>query len=313
MILITGATGLTGSALVRAFGRHEQPARALVRDPAKRRAERDAAGLTTVQGDLLVPGTLAPALDGVETVVLISSADDRMVEAQVNLIDAAVAAGVRHIVKMSGLGVDPDSPFRFGRYHTQVEQHLRAAAVSATVLRPSQFMQVYYREVSTMLADGTFAQPLGDTRLAPVDVEDVARIAFAAATGPAPDGDEAAVFPLTGPEALSMTEVCVILTEIVGRPIRYVDLAPEEKHRRLVAAGIPARFADDLDALFRLRRDGGPETRVDTAAFERFALQPTTFTQFARRSAPVFRGETTPDGLWASGWLDPEPPSRVGR
>ncbi|MEY9964426.1 uncharacterized protein YbjT (DUF2867 family) [Streptacidiphilus sp. MAP12-16] len=312
MILITGATGLTGSALVRAFGRRGRTARALVRDPAKGRAERDAAGLATVGADLLVPGTLAPALDGIETVVLISSADDRMVEAQGNLIEAAVEAGVRHIVKVSGLGADPDSAFRFGRYHAQVEHHLRAADVSATVLRPSQFMQVYYREAPTMLADGTFAQPLGDTRLAPVDVEDVAEIAFAAATGPAPEGGESAVHTLTGPQALSMTEVCAILTEIVGRPIRYVDLTPQEKHRRLVASGIPPRFADDLDDLFRLRREGGPETCVDTAAFQRFGIRPTTFAQFAHRSAAVFRGETTPDRLWASGWLESRAHSHGG-
>ncbi|RAG83208.1 SDR family NAD(P)-dependent oxidoreductase [Streptacidiphilus pinicola] len=306
MILITGATGLTGSALVREFGRQARPARALVRDPAKGRTEREAAGVSTVRGDLLAAETLAPALDGVETVVLISSADDRMVEAQGNLIDAAVAAGVRHVVKMSGLGIDPDSVFRYGRYHAQVEEHLRAAPVAATVLRPSQFMQVYYREVPTMLADGTFAQPLGETRLAPVDVEDLAKVAFAAATGPAPEHGETDVLPMTGPEALSMTEVCAILSETVGRPIRYVDLTPEEKHRHLVAAGIPPRFADDLDDLFRLRREGGPESRVDVTAFERFGIRPTTFAQFALRSAPVFRGETAPERLWAAGWLDTE-------
>ncbi|SEL81914.1 NmrA family NAD(P)-binding protein [Streptacidiphilus jiangxiensis] len=311
MILITGATGLTGSAVVREFGRQARPARALVRDPDKRRAERDAAGVDTVRADLLVPATLAPALDGVETVVLISSGDDAMVEAQGNLIDAAVAAGVRHIVKVSGLGADPDSAFRFGRYHAQVEQHLLAARVRATVLRPSQFMQVYYREVPTLLADGSFAQPLGDTRMAPVDTEDVARIAFAAATATATatatvpesvDG-EADLLPFTGPEALSMTEVCAILSEVIGRPIRYVDLAPEEKHRRLLAAGIPRRSADDLDDLFRVRREGGPESDVDTAAFDRFGLRPTTFAEFAHRSAPVFRAEMSPDHLWASGWL----------
>ena len=309
MILITGATGLSGSALVRECGRRRQPARALVRDPARGRAEREAAGVTTVRADLLVPATLGPALDGVETVVLISSADDRMVEAQGNLIDAAVAAGVRHVVKVSGIGVGSAGRFRFLDYHAQVEQHLSAAPVAATMLRPSQFMQVYYREVPTMLADGTFAVPLGDTRLAPVDIEDVAKVAFAAATGAAPEGGATAVHNMTGPEALSMTEVCTILGETVGRPIRYVDIDPEEKRRRLLAGGIPPRFADDLDDLFRLRREGGAETRVDVAAFERFGIRPTTFAQFARRSAAVFRGETTPERLWAAGWREADVPS----
>lgn len=298
MILITGATGLTGSAVVREFTRQGRPARVLVRNPAKARALTAAPGIEVVQADLLVPSTLTAVLDGIDTVVLISSADDRMVEAQCNLIDAAVATGVDHVVKVSGLGPDLNSPFRFGRYHAQVEQHLQTAGVGWTLLRPSQFMQVYYREVPTMSVDGTFAQPLGDTRLAAVDVEDVAKVAYAAATG----GCESRVYEMTGPEALTMTEICGVLSSVVGRPIRYVDISPEEKRRRLIDAGIPPRFADDLGDLFRLRRDGGPESQVNIEAFEKFTIRPTTFAEFAERSAAVFRGTSTPDKLWASGW-----------
>ncbi|NUP47399.1 MAG: SDR family oxidoreductase [Catenulispora sp.] len=299
MILITGATGLTGSAVVREFVRRGRPARALVRNPDKARALTAVSGVEVVQGDLLVPDTLAPALEGIDTVVLISSADNRMVEAQCTLIDAAVAAGVGRIVKVSGLGPDLSSPFRFGRYHAQVEQYLQAAGVGWTLLRPSQFMQTYYREAPTMLADGTFAQPLGDTRLAPVDVQDVAEIAYATATG---DGHASKTFEITGPQALTMTEICEVLSSVVGKPIRYVDIAPEEKRKRLLDAGIPPRFADDLDDLFRLRRNGGPESRVDIKVFEQLGLRPTSFAEFAERSAAVFQGTSEPEQLWASGW-----------
>lgn len=299
MILITGSTGLTGSAVVREFVRQSRPVRAMVRNPLKSRAWTAAPGVQTVEADLLAPGTLDAALDGIDTVVLISSADDRMVEAQGNLIDAAVASGVNHIVKVSGLGPDLKSPFRFLRYHAQIEQHLRTAAVGWTMLRPSQFMQVFYREVKTMLADGTFTQPLGDTRLAPVDVEDVAKIAYATATG---GGHGSKVYEMTGPDALTMTEICEVLTSVVGKPIRYVDIAPEEKRRQLFDAGIPPRFIDDLDDLFRLRREGGPESQVHREVFEPFNIRPTSFAEFAQRSAAVFRGTSTPDQLWASGW-----------
>ncbi len=299
MILITGATGLTGSAVVREFVRQGRPARAMVRDPAKGCALASAPGIETVQADLLVPGTLTAALDGIDTVVLISGADDRMVEAQCNLIDAAVVLGVDHIVKVSGMGADPDSPFRFGRYHARIEQRLRAAGVDWTVLRPSQFMQVYYREVPTMLEDGTFAQPLGCTRLAPIDVEDIAKVAYATATGA---GHESTVYEMTGPDALTMTEVCAVLTSVIGHPVRYVDIAPEEKIQRLVEAGITPRFAGDLDDLFRLRRDGGPESQVHTEVFGQLNIRPTSFAEFAQRSAMVFRGTSTPEMLWASGW-----------
>lgn len=299
MILITGATGLTGSAVVREFVRQGRPARVLLRNPAKSRAFAAAPGIETVEADLLVPGTLAAALDGIDTVILISGADDRMVEAQCNLVDAAVTVGVNHIVKVSGMGADPHSPFRFGRYHAQIERRLQAADVGWTMLRPSQFMQVYYREIPTMLADGTFAQPLGDTRLAPIDIEDIAKVAYATATG---GGHRSAIYEMTGPDALTMPEICAVLTSVVGNPIRYVDIPPEDKRRRLVEAGLPPRFADDLDDLFRLRRDGGPESQVAVEVFEQLDIRPTSFAEFARRSAMIFRGTSTPDQLWASGW-----------
>lgn len=303
MILITGATGLTGSAVVREFVRQGRPARVLVRNPAKIHALAASPGIEVVHADLLAPDTLPPALNGVATAVLISSADDRMVDAQCNLIDAALAAGVTRIVKVSGLGPDLDSPFRFGRYHAQVEQHLQASAVEWTLLRPSQFMQTYYREVPTMLADGTFAQPLGSTRLAPVDVEDVAKVAYATAvTG----GHASKAYDMTGPQALTMTEICEVLSSVVGRRIRYVDIDPQEKRKRLIDAGIPSRFADDLADLFRLRRDGGPESQVKVEVFDQLGIRAASFTEFAWRSAAVFRGTSAPEQLWASGWQSAE-------
>ena len=300
MILITGSTGLTGSAVVREFVRRGRPARALVRDRRRARSWGPGAGIEAVVGDMLEPDTLPAALAGVDTVVLISGADRRMVEAQGNLVDAAAEAGVRHVVKVSGLYPALDSPFRYGRYHGQIEGHLAASGMAWTMLRPSQFMQVYHREVPAMLASGEIAMPLGQARLAPVDVEDVAEAAYLAATTP---GHESAVYELTGPQALGMAEVCAILGEVVGSPIRYVDVAPEEKHRRMVAAGIPEPFADDMDDLCRLRREIAPESQVSVEAFARLGIRPSTFAEFAERSAEVFRGLVAPERLGAAGWL----------
>src|SRR5262245_28041153 len=102
MILIIVTFGVSGLFVVLVLLGQVLPARALVRNPDKAGAMTAAPCIEIVQADLLVPGTLTAALDGIDTVVLISSADDRMVEAQCNLIDAAVASGVNHIVKVSG-------------------------------------------------------------------------------------------------------------------------------------------------------------------------------------------------------------------
>ena len=93
MILVTGGTGLAGSAVMRELVRHNAPVRALVRDPAKADVLRAAGNVEVVVGDMLRPETLAPALRGVTRALMISSADANLVEAQRTFIDSAHDAG----------------------------------------------------------------------------------------------------------------------------------------------------------------------------------------------------------------------------
>src|ERR1700738_3009816 len=103
MILVTGATGLSGSAVIRVCAERGLPVRALIRDPAKVAALDIPATVELAEGDMLKPETLEGALDGVERVLLISAPDPHLVETQCTFIDAAKRAGVRHIVKLSGM------------------------------------------------------------------------------------------------------------------------------------------------------------------------------------------------------------------
>lgn len=295
MILLTGATGLTGSAVLRACVAEGLPVRALVRDPAKAAGFPD--GVDVVLGDLLDPP--ASAFDGVDRALLISSADERLVETQQAFIDAAKRAGVGHLVKMSGRGCRSGSRFRFARMHAEVERYLAGSGLAWSVLRPSQFMPVYFREVPSIRRDGVLALPMGDARLAPVDVGDIARVAVALLRG---EGEDGGRYELTGPEALTMTEVAERIAAVTGRGVRYVDTDPAAKRAELLAAGIPAFFADAMDELFAERRTGAEESRVDSSTHERFGIRPTTFAEFAGRHAAVFRGEAPPTHLWASGW-----------
>jgi uncharacterized protein YbjT (DUF2867 family) len=161
-----------------------------------------------VEGDMSRPATLEEALSGVDRVLLISSADQQMAERQSSFIDAAKRAGVRHIVKFSGLSAaDVGTPFVFGRMHAEIERYLEGSGLSWTHLRPSQFMTEYLREVPTILAQGGLFFPLEDARLVPVDVGDIAKAAFALLTTP---GHEATIYAMSGPEALSMQQIAPI-------------------------------------------------------------------------------------------------------
>lgn len=299
MILVTGTTGLNGSAVIREFVRNGVPVRALVRDRGKAAAPGTPPNVEIVHGDMSRPETLGPVLDGVHRVLMISAANNGLLETQRTFVDAVRRAGVEHVVKFSGIGCEPGSSFRFARMHGQAERYLEASGLAWTHLRPSQFMQVYFREVPGVLTDRTLALPMGDARIAPVDVEDIARIAFAVLNT---EGHEGRRYEMTGPEALTMTEIAERLSEVLGQPVRYINADPAAKRQQLVASGIPTDFADAMDELFRLRRSGADESRVNLSTHEAFGIQPTTFAEFARRNAAVFQGHVSPSHLWASGW-----------
>lgn len=287
MILVTGANGQNGRAVIREFAGRGKPVRALVRDADRAGDLRELGRVEVVEGDMLRPQTLGPALDGAERALMISSADTTLVEAQCTFIDAARAAGVRHIVKFSGLesGIGFDQRnFRFTRNHQQVERYLEGAGLSWTHLRPSQFMQVYLREARNVAARGVLALPCGQISLSPVDILDIAQVAFHLLTT---EGHEGRRYQMTGPQALTMSEVAATIAEATGKPVAYVSITPEEYLAAMQAAGVPDYFAQAVydQAVERLRH---PQSRVSLETHRAFGVHPTTFTEFIRRHGAMF-------------------------
>ena len=130
------------------------------------------------------PETLGRALDGVDRALMISTADAKLVDTQCTFIDAARKAGVPRIVKFSAIGSRERAPssFRFVRMHLEIERYLEGSGIGWTHIRPSQFMHVYLREARTIATEGKFYLPLGDAKLARIDVEDIARISSPSST-----------------------------------------------------------------------------------------------------------------------------------
>jgi uncharacterized protein YbjT (DUF2867 family) len=290
MILVTGATGLSGSIVIREFARQKMPVRALVRARAKIRTLEGLSAVELVEGDMLRPETLGAALHGVDRVLTISSGNPQMVETQCTFIDAAKKAGVRHIVKFSGaesgVGFNPEN-FRFTRMHQEIERYLEGSGVAWTHLRPSHFMQVYLREVPTIVSRSAIFLALENAKLSPVDVEDIGKVAFELLNS---DGHEEKAYNMTGPEALTMSEIAERISQAIGKTIRYVNVTPEERRQTLLKTGASLEFLDALDEQGRERRRC-PESRVHLATHEAFGVRPTTFAEFARRNAGVFRGD----------------------
>ena len=287
MILVTGATGLNGKALLRRLSAQGVAVRALVRNPAKAEAIAALPHVEIVQGDMARSETLAAALRDVDRAMLISSSDPVMMDVQSNFINAAKAAGVKHVVKLSGIMPELDSAFRFARMHGEIEKRLEASGMAFTHLRAGEFMPAYFRQAPNIAAKGAMFLPMEDARIASIDVGDIAEIAAKVLTG---SGHEGKIYPLTGPEALSMAEIAEKLSAATGKPIRYVNVPPEAARQAQLAAGMPPYLADGLFELFAERRNG-KEAKVWPDAGALLGRRPTSFDEFAARHAAVFRGD----------------------
>lgn len=156
-----------------------------------------------------------------------------------------------------------------------------------THLRAGEFMHAYFRQVPSILNRGAVSLPMADARIASIDIGDIAEVAADVLTG---SGHEGRIYPITGPEALSMAEVAQKLSAATGLSIRYVDVPPHDARAAQSAAGVPDYLADGLFELFAERRKG-KEATVHPVVQDVFGRRPTSFDEFARRHAAIFRGE----------------------
>ncbi|GHO69275.1 NAD(P)-dependent oxidoreductase [Ktedonobacter sp. SOSP1-52] len=295
MILVTGATGLSGSAVIHEFAQQKAPVRALVRNRANAQDLEALPTVEVVEGDMLRPETLKAALRDVDRVLMISSASKRMVQTQCMFIDEAREAGISHIIKFSGkesgIGFNPNH-FRSTWEHEHIEDYLEHSGLAWTHLRPSQFMQFYLPPAPTAVnvAKSALLLPMENARLSPVDVEDIAKVAFALLHS---EGHEGKSYDMTGPEALTMAEVVEQISQAIGKPFRYVNIPLEEMRQAWLAAGIPTERVDTISEVLS-ERIRCVDSRVTLDTHKMFGVRPTTFAEFARRNAAVFRGETMP-------------------
>ncbi len=286
-ILVTGATGQSGAMVIRELIGRDIPVRALVRDRNKASLWDGAPKVEVIAGDMLQPDSLRTALDGIERVLLISSANDRMVDTQCTFIDACKAAGVPHVIKFSGeesqIGFNPQH-FRFTREHDEIEGYLERSGLQWTHLRPSQFMQVYLREAPAIRATGDLRLPLNDICMSPVDIRDIAQIAALLLIN---GGYQSQRLRITGPEALSMAEIAAIITRVTNNPVRYVAISMEERSQALLAAGLPPFFVEAIAAQ-TAERCKHPQARIDISTHQLFNVRPVTFGQFVIQHAIDF-------------------------
>jgi len=279
-IAIAGATGRVGSALVASLVGAPAELRALTRNPHDGRLP---SGITAVGIDFEQPSSLERALQGADRLFIAHGTSPRQPANEIALIDAAVRAGLRHIVKLSALG--PPSRLHPSDWHMQIEAHLATKDVGYTVLRPSAFVDILRRSAASVACDSWGgAAGIGKTNFIDTrDVADVARVALL--DGSAPEAQRA--YHLTGPRAWTMQEIADALSRLLGRRVEYVDRTPAQQRAALMGAGLGDFVADLLLGLDRFFRDSA-FSETTTTVEEVTGHPPRPLTQWLSENISLF-------------------------
>ncbi|MEV0151380.1 MULTISPECIES: SDR family oxidoreductase [unclassified Nonomuraea] len=285
MIIITGASGQLGSAVVDHLLRLV-PAEQIgvsVRDPQKL-ASLAQRGVRVRRGDFADPASLRDACEGASQVLIVSanSTGAETVRQHLNAIDAAVAAGAKRILYTSHMGADPSSPFPPMPDHAATEEALRASGTAFTSLRNGFYASTVPRLLRHALHTGELRVPQ-DGPVAWTAHADLAEAASRILVDGRFDGRTP---PLTGPDAIDMNRVAEIASHITGRAIRRVVISDDEYRHDLLSAGLPAPAAEMLVGLFAASRRG--DFRPADPALATLIDRPaTTIEDYLRGSLPA--------------------------
>jgi uncharacterized protein YbjT (DUF2867 family) len=283
MILVTGATGTAGSQVVRALRARGARVRAFVRD-AEMARQRLGDDVELAVGDFADPSSVRAALEGVDAMLLSCADDPRRVEWETSATDAAAAAAVGRIVKLSTIGAAPGAPVAFWDWHGRVEEHLKASGVPAVILQSSFYMSNLLAAAEPVASEGRLYAPAGEARVAMIDPRDVGAAAAAALTGTAEDGR---THVITGPEGITWGQIAAELSTATGREVEFVDVPDEGARQGLIAAGLPEFVAEQLLTIFGQLRQGVAE-QVTDGIYALTGSRPRSFADFARDHAHLF-------------------------
>lgn len=279
-MLVTGATGRVGRAVVDLLADAGVPVRALVR-----RSESAAALPTNVEivtGDLTVPESLDEALYAVNTVFLVWTAPAHSAAAVVERL----AAQTQRVVYLSAPHQTPhpffQQPNPMAALHAKIERLISAAGLESTIIRPGMFASnALLWWAAAIRGDGVVRWPYGEAETAPVDDRDVAAVI---ARTLCEDGHADGDYVLTGPESLSQARQVSIIGEALGRPITFVEQSPDDFRRETPEA---SRSAVDMllaawDATMR------HPAYITSTVSDILGTPPRTFRQWAIDHATAF-------------------------
>ena len=226
-ILITGAAGKTASGVVEMCLQRGADVRALVRQSDGRSDRLEKLGADVIVGDMLSYEDMRKALSGVDSVYFCYPTSDRVLEATAIFGAAAAENDVRFVVNMSQIIAGANARSPTSRGHWLAERALDRSALNVTHLRPTFFSDQFTLNVRhTIVKESKIIRPYGEAYHAPIATIDLARVIAHILFDPLAHIGKSYV--LTGIERLSFSEIAALFSELLGRNVHYIDIAPEE-------------------------------------------------------------------------------------
>lgn len=266
-VLVTGATGTVGGAVMRCLREDAQAGRIELVGAARSEASAQKLrgdGFTPVAFDLDDPATLRPALRGVDAVFLLTGYSVDMLVQSKRALDAARAEGVRHVVHLGALAAE-DTPHAHFAWHQLIERAIEGMGFDWTHLHPNFFMDTVWG--GFVHRPDRLVHFVGDRRVSFISSDDMAAVAAAALRDPAAHAGKA--YPLAV-EALTFAELASILAEVTGTAVEYRPRPASELFPIMERQGAERVYAASLAAgVAEIERGGMPEAGATFDAVER--------------------------------------------
>jgi uncharacterized protein YbjT (DUF2867 family) len=283
VILLTGVTGKTGSETAKQLLKKGARLRAIVRDETKA-ADLKAAGVELVAGDVGDAATVRRALSGVEKAFLLLPNGKYQREFEIRFSDLAVAAGVKHLVKMSSMEAVADARTPIPQAHWAVEEHIRASGLPWTIVKPNFFMQNLLTSARSIKEQRRFSLPMGNGTTGMADVRDIGAVCAEVLTGTGHTGKR---YEITGPEILTFYQVAERFSQVLGEKVEYVPM-PIEQFRERMKNILEPWHLNAVAELFREIDEIGLDHTTDTFR-QLMGRDPISLTQFIRDNLALFK------------------------
>ena len=287
MIAVVGATGNTGRAVVKELKQLGQEPVCIVRNADKAREVLGPDAKTAI-AELTDRTALEKALQGVESVFVVTGHNPGMVEQQNNVLDAAVKAGTKYLVRVSGgrAVVTRDSESVVGRSHYAIEERLRDSGIGWVILRPGLFMQNVIGQAASIKNESKMVLPFAkDLPIAFIDVRDTGALGARILIDPAPHAGK--TYEFTG-TLTNYGEFADVFSEVLGRTITYVGVTPEQAEQAMKARGMPDWLVTHLVTIAKLGAGGAFSAENTGPIREIVKRAPLTTRQFVEDHKKLF-------------------------